>query len=97
LCILFTQKDEFRKILAVYEELIEGSEEVASGDPALVGIITKNIPSANISDEWVQSDWVSSRVVENLVNVLIEKNLIMFMGLPNGAKQKLMDRRGLCK
>ena len=95
--MLFIHKDESRKILVVYEELIEGSEEVASGDPALVGFITKNIPSANISDEWVRSDWASSRVVENLVDVLIEKNLIMFMDLPNGAQQKLMERRGLRK
>jgi hypothetical protein len=58
---------------------------VASSDPALVGFIIKIIPSANISDEWVQSDWASLRVVENLVDVLIAKNLIMFMDLPNGA------------
>jgi hypothetical protein len=38
-----------------------------------------------------------SRVVENLVDVLIEKNLIMFMDLPNGAQQKLMERRGVRK
>jgi len=95
--MLFIHKDEFRKILAVYEELIEGSEKVTSGDPALVGFITKNIPSANISDEWVRSDWASSRVVENLVDVLIEKNLIIFMDSPNGAQQKLMERRGLRK
>jgi hypothetical protein len=36
-------------------------------------------------------------VVENLVDVLIEKNLIMFMDLPNGAQQKLMERRGVRK
>ena len=46
--MLFIHKDESRKILVVYEELIEGSEEVASGDLALVGFITKNIPSAYI-------------------------------------------------
>ena len=46
--MLFIHKDESRKILVVYEELIEGSEEVASGDPALVGFITKNITSAYI-------------------------------------------------
>ncbi|MFB0992508.1 MAG: hypothetical protein QMB78_09985 [Rhodospirillales bacterium] len=95
--MLFIHKDESRQILVVYEELIEGSEEVASGDPALVGFITINIPSATISDEWVRSDWASSRVVENLVDVLIEKNLIMFMDLPNGAQQKLMEHRGVRK
>ena len=94
--MLFIHKDESRKILVVYEELIEGSEEVASGAPALVGFIIKIYP-LHISDEWVQSDWASSRVVENLVDVLIEKNLIMFMDLPNGAQQKLMERRGLRK
>jgi hypothetical protein len=46
--MLFIHKDESGKILAVYEELIEGSEKVTSVDPALVGFITKNIPSVYI-------------------------------------------------
>ena len=94
--MLFTHKDESRKILVVYEELIEGSEEVASGDPALVGFITKNIPSAYIW--WVGSVrlgfvagcWKFSRCVDR-------KKMIMFMDLPNGAQQKLMERRGVRK
>lgn len=93
----FVHKDETGKILAVYEELIDGTEEVASDDLALVEFITKNIPSTNMSDEWVQSDLALSRVVEDLVDVLIEKNLIMFTDLPEGAQQKLMERRGLRK
>ena len=69
----FVHKDEAGKVLVVYEELIEGTEEVGTDDPALVDFITKNIPSANISDEWVQSDLALLRIVDDLVDVLIEK------------------------
>jgi len=93
----FVHKDADGKILAVYEDLIDGTEEVASNDPELVAFITKNIPSASLDDDWVQSDLALSRVVEDLVDVLIEKNLIMFTDLPEGAQQKLMERRGLRK
>ncbi len=93
----FVHKDADGKILAVYEEFIEGTEEVSSDDPALVAFITKNIPSASLDDDWIQSDLALSRVVEDLVDVLIEKNLIMFTDLPDGAQQKLMERRGLRK
>lgn len=46
---------------------------MGTDDPALVDFITKNIPSANISDEWVQSDLALLRIVDDLVDVLIEK------------------------
>lgn len=93
----YVHKDADGKIMAVYEDFIEGTEEVVSDDPALVAFITKNIPGAGLVDEWVQSDLALSRVVEDLVDVMIEKNLIMFTDLPEGAQQKLMERRGLRK
>ena len=93
----YVHKDAEGKILAVYEDFIEGAEEVAPDDPELAAFITKNIPNAGMVDEWVQSDLALSRVVEDLVDVLIEKNLIMFTDLPDGAQQKLMERRGLRK
>ena len=46
---------------------------MGTDDPALVDFIMKNIPSANISDEWVQSDLALLRIVDDLVDVLIEK------------------------
>ena len=73
----FVHKDGEGKIQAVYEEFLEGTEEVQPDDPALAEFITRNIPSANMEDEWVQSDLALSRVVEDLVDVLIEKNLGM--------------------
>lgn len=93
----FVHKDADGKILAVYEDLIDGTVEVAPDDPDLLAFITKNIPAASLVDDWVQSDLALSRVVEDLVDVLIEKNLIMFTDLPEGAQQKLMERRGLRK
>ena len=38
-----------------------------------------------------------ARVIEDLIDVLIEKKVFMFTDLPEGAQQKLLERRGLRK
>ena len=47
-----------------------------------------------VLDEWVQSDLELVRVVEDLVEVLIDKGVFMFNELPGGAQRKLNTRRG---
>ena len=78
---------------------MDGGQEVAPDDPALKAFIQKNIPStgAEGGDEWMQSDLALARVIEDLIEVLIDKKLIMFTDFPEGAQRKLLDRRGLRK
>ena len=91
----FVHKDADGKILAVYEHLSDGTEEIAPDDPQLIEFINRNIPAANRANEWAQSDLALSRVVEDLIDVLIEKNVIMFTDLPDVAQDKVMERRRL--
>lgn len=42
-----------------------------------------------------ESDHALVRVVDDLVNALIEKNLMRFTDLPEAAQKKLMDRQSL--
>lgn len=42
-----------------------------------------------------ESDQALIRVVDDLVNVLVEHNLIRFTDLPEAAQQKLLERRSL--
>ncbi|MDA1090634.1 MAG: tryptophan synthase subunit beta like protein [Proteobacteria bacterium] len=93
----FVHKDAAGNILAVYTDAVEGAQEVASDDPALVAFIHKNIPAADRGDDWMESDLALARVIEDLIEVLIDKKLIMFTDFPAGAQRKLLDRRGLRK
>lgn len=42
-----------------------------------------------------ESDQALIRVVDDLVNVLVEKNLMRFTDLPEAAQKKLLERRSL--
>ena len=95
----FVHKDAAGNILAVYTDPVEGGHEVAPDDPALKAFIQKNLPAAAAppGGEWMESDLALARVIEDLIEVLIEKKLIMFTDFPPGAQRKLLDRRGLRK
>ena len=100
----FVHKDAAGKILAVYTDPVDGGQEVAPDDPALKEFIQSNIPGTpgapgadGGGNEWMQSDLALARVIEDLIEVLIDKKLIMFTDFPEGAQKKLLSRRGLRK
>jgi len=93
----FVHRDGDGNILAVYEEHLDGTEEVSPNDSALHAFIQKNIPAAVPQDDWIQSDLALSRVMEDLIDILIDKKVIMFTDFPEGAQEKLRARRGFRK
>lgn len=93
----FVHRDAKGKILAVYTEPVQGAQEVAPNDPALAAFIHDNIPSTDPDDDWARSDLGLVRVIEDLIEVLIDKKVIMFTNFPEGAQKKLLDWRGLRK
>lgn len=46
-------------------------------------------------EDLAQSDLDMVRVVEDLVNLLIDSSVIRFTDLPNAAQQKLLNRRAM--
>lgn len=84
-------------VAAVYAEPVDGAVEVAIDDPRLADFHRRTDPDRAQREEWIQSDLGLARVLEDLVDVLIEKKVIMFTDLPEGAQQKLLERRGLRK
>lgn len=93
----FVLLDENSHITAVYTENVEGAVEVAPDDPALKEFIFRNHPEAAKRDELVKSDLALARVMEDLIDVLIEKGVIMFTDFPEMAQKKLLERRGFRK
>ena len=92
----FVYRDAAGHIVAVYQEAVEGCDEVSSDDPALKAFIQHNMPTV-AADDWVQSDLALARVLEDLIEILIDKKVMMFTDFPEGAQKKLLERRGLRK
>lgn len=93
----FVYRDADGNIQAVYEQPVEGGEEVSADDPALKAFVQRNVPTAALQDDMIQSDLALARVMEDLIEILIDKKVLMFTDFPDGAQQKLRARRGLRK
>ncbi len=92
----FIVRDLEGNIVGVYNQPVEGGEEVAADDPGLSEFVQATAPQEGM-ENWVNSDLGLARVMEDLVDILIEKNLINFTDFPHGAQKKLLERRGLRK
>jgi len=94
----FVKRDSDGRIVnATREPTDDVAEEVAIDDPALRAFLAENVIDALAMREWVMSDLSLARVFEDLVEVLIEKNVIRITDLPAPAQRKLTNRRGLRK
>ncbi|MCW8914905.1 MAG: hypothetical protein OQK24_03510 [Magnetovibrio sp.] len=82
-------------IIAVLSEEVEGSEFVAANDRQLSFFLSQESPEKVAQKELMESDLGLIRVFEDLINVLIEKGVIMFNDLPEPAQNKLLARSGL--
>ncbi|MEQ8504716.1 MAG: hypothetical protein RIB80_05270 [Rhodospirillales bacterium] len=90
----YVVRDGDGNVRAVFDSPVDGAEEVTPDDPDLAAFINQNAQTGMVLDEWVQSDLELVRVVEDLVEVLIDKGVFMFNELPGGAQRKLNTRRG---
>lgn len=87
----FVRRDAQGNITAVFAQPEEGAtEEMPFNAPEIAAFIGL----ATDSGRWNESDLQLTRVIEDLVDVLIEKNVIAFTDLPLPAQQKLMVRHG---
>jgi len=92
----FVKRDTEGKIIAVYESAADGAtEEVGAGDPGLGEFLTRAGSAQGGVGEWLESDLALARVLEDLIDILIEKNILVFTDFPSAAQHKLLQRRGL--
>ncbi|MBL4614720.1 MAG: hypothetical protein JKY27_07600 [Magnetovibrio sp.] len=84
-------------IIAVLSEEVEGSELVGSNDPGLGKFLSQDSPEQRAQRELMESDLGLIRVIEDLINVLIERGAIMFTDFPEPVQKKLLARSGLRK
>ena len=94
----YVKRDADGKIAAVYQTAAEGAEEqITADDEELKAFLTGGDQETAAKQEFMESDLGLARVLEDLIDLLIEKGTFMFTDLPPAAQKKLLERRGLRK
>ena len=92
----YVSRDENGQIAAIYRSPQGGaSEELAPDDPEIIQFLSDAGSAEQLKWELFVTDLLMGRLVEDLVDVLITRNVIAFTDLPTGAQRKLMLRRHL--
>jgi hypothetical protein len=88
----YIKRDQQGRIKALNLEPGDGFVEVPSGSPELLDFMRK-MGMENSSLQ--QSDMRLVRVLEDLIDLLIDRDVIRFTDLPLPAQEKLMERRSM--
>jgi hypothetical protein len=88
--MVFVERDANGEIIAIYRSpQNNANEELALHDPQIVAFLGAS------SSDFNHSDTALIRVIEDIVDVMIEKNLLRLTDLPIAAQEKLLSRKTL--
>ncbi len=94
----FAKFDADGNVLALFRKKVEDDlVEVQNNDPILSTFLRAQLVEAAINKSFIESDLSLVRVIEDLIDVLIERGAFRFTDLPEMAQEKLLKRRGLRK
>jgi hypothetical protein len=95
----YVQRDKAGQISAVSAEKTKAMAEWMDPDAAELKAYLAKLAGPESAPEAAhaleESDHALIRVVDDLVNVLVEKNMMRFTDLPEAAQKKLLERRSL--
>jgi hypothetical protein len=92
----FVSRDAEGRISAVAAEPTAAANEAIDAEaPELQAFLMRLSPSG--SNDLARTDLGLIRVVEDLIETLMDKNVLRFTDLPEAAQQKLVARRSLRK
>ena len=73
----------------------EATEEIYKEDPELIAFVTEGGAEPALRAYLASSDAELLRVLEDLINVLTARNLILLTDFPEAAQKKLMQRNSV--
>ncbi|PIE25485.1 MAG: hypothetical protein CSA60_00330 [Neptuniibacter caesariensis] len=91
--MLYAIRNQDGRITGLSETFQEGAEVVDIKDKDVLEFLSINNNEFSAEEFLKQSDTVVARIFEDLIDVLISKNIIMFTDLPDMAQQKLLSRK----
>jgi hypothetical protein len=90
----FVRRDENGNITALYEQAMDvQSESLAVDHPDVQAYLEQLRRIAAAKDLLSSSDAETVRVIEDLIEVLVDRRLIMLTDLPAPAQQKIINRQ----
>lgn len=89
--MLFVSRDADRQIVAVYDlPHVDAIEQIAENDPQLIEFLSRTGEAKAMLSE-LDSEMV--RVIEDLIDVLVAKRLLLPTDLPDVVQKKLQGRQ----
>ncbi|WP_286237408.1 hypothetical protein [Neptuniibacter halophilus] len=91
--MLYAIRNDEGRIVSLSETLQPGAEPVDIKNREVLDFLSINDEEFSPEEFLARSDMAVARIFEDLVDVLIAKNLIMFTDLPEMAQKKLLSRK----
>lgn len=93
----YVKRDSAGRIISLHGNAEEASEQLAASHPEIEQFLAQTtMPTPDAYKKALsESDQEIARVTEDLVQLLVNKNLILFTDLPDVVQQKLLDRERL--
>ncbi|MFW1677897.1 hypothetical protein ACFVYJ_08965 [Pontibacter sp. JAM-7] len=91
--MLYAIRNAAGHIISLSEAQQSNSEPVALQDEEVLRFLAIGNDAINNGDFLENSDAAIARILEDLIDVLITKNMIMFTDLPEPAQKKLLGRK----
>lgn len=92
--MLYVARDKDGKIVAVFDRPHAAAPEAMhEEDPELIAFVTGGKSEDAIRQFMQDSDTDLLRILEDLINVLIDNNIVLLTDFPPAAQRKLMARQ----
>lgn len=92
----YVARDGAGNILAVYTEPQPGADEAVPVDsPELLSFVLGQDAEMALRAYMASTDADLLRIIEDLINVLIDRNVVLLSDFPPGAQRKLMRRASI--
>ena len=91
----FVTKDEAGRVVGVHQKMVAGGSIVPPNDPALLAFLKQSADIEARSSELHETDREMARVIEDLIELMIEKRMISLGELPTAAQEKVLKRQRL--
>jgi|SRR5690554_4588351 len=92
--MVYVSRDPHGQITGVFNSpQNENSQPISPQAPELLEFLGQSKRQEDIQTILTASDMAMIRVIEDLVNTLIDKGVILFTDLPEAARDKLLQRK----
>lgn len=92
--LVYVQRNHNNEIIAVFKQpTADAQEAISSNDPDLQHFLESTPAPEAVIESLKQSDLEMVRVIEDLINILIEKNIICFTDFPDASQSKIIARQ----